>query len=66
MTRRPRLRLRVDVHLANGIDASSSGRIRPDDKALLVEGLRDALATSIAHLRFLGPKPRFTSASCAT
>jgi acetyltransferase len=35
--------------------------IRPEDKALLADGLAHASAESI-HRRFLGPKPRFTSA----
>jgi protein lysine acetyltransferase len=35
-------------------------RIRPADKAMLAEGLRMASPESV-HLRFLGPKPRFTS-----
>jgi protein lysine acetyltransferase len=35
-------------------------RIRPADKAMLAEGLRMASPQSV-HLRFLGPKPRFTS-----
>jgi RimJ/RimL family protein N-acetyltransferase len=35
-------------------------RIRPQDKAMLVEGLRNASPRSV-HQRFLGPKPRFTS-----
>jgi RimJ/RimL family protein N-acetyltransferase len=35
-------------------------RIRPEDKELLAEGLRRASPKSV-HLRFLGPKPRFTT-----
>jgi GNAT superfamily N-acetyltransferase len=35
-------------------------RIRPQDKAMLSEGLRNASPRSV-HQRFLGPKPRFTS-----
>ncbi len=35
-------------------------RIRPEDKELLAAGLRRASPESV-HLRFLGPKPRFTS-----
>jgi RimJ/RimL family protein N-acetyltransferase len=35
-------------------------RIRPQDKAMLSEGLRNASPRSV-HQRFVGPKPRFTS-----
>jgi RimJ/RimL family protein N-acetyltransferase len=35
--------------------------IRPEDKALLADGLARTSAQSI-HRRFLGPKPRFTAA----